>query len=66
MAFGRRRRQAKKAAKYEMHANALSCPLGQVVRPVFTDTFKSLSGRGYVKELDPGRFLVRGSASPIL
>ena len=42
-----------------MHPNALSCPLGQVVRPVFTGTFESMRGRGYVKELEPGRFLVR-------
>jgi len=42
-----------------MHPNALSCPLGQVVRPVFTGTFGSMRGRGYVKELEPGRFLVR-------
>ena len=42
-----------------MHPNALSCLLGQVVRPVFTGTFESMRGRGYVKELDPGRFLVR-------
>ena len=42
-----------------MHANALSCPLGQVVRPVFTGTFESMRERGYIKELEPGRFLVR-------
>jgi len=42
-----------------MHANALSCPLGQVVRSVFTGTFDSIRERGYIKELEPGRFLVR-------
>ena len=42
-----------------MHPNALSCPLGQVVQYVFTGTFGSMRGRGYVKELEPGRFLVR-------
>ena len=41
-----------------MHPNALSCPLGQVVQYVFTGTFGSMRGRGYVKELEPGRFLV--------
>ena len=42
-----------------MHPNALSCPLGQVVQYVFNGTFGSMRGRGYVKELEPGRFLVR-------
>ena len=42
-----------------MHPNALSRPLDQVVRPGFTGTFESMRGRGYVKELEPGRFLVR-------
>ena len=42
-----------------MHPSALSCPLGQVVRPVFTGTFESMRGRGRIKELEPGRFLVR-------
>ena len=42
-----------------MHPNALSCLLGQVARPVFTGTFESMRGHGYVKELEPGRLLVR-------
>ena len=42
-----------------MHPSALSCPLGQVVRPVFTGTFESMRRHGYFKELEPGRLLVR-------
>ena len=42
-----------------MNANALSSHPGQGVRPVLAGTFESMRGRGYIGELEPGRFLVR-------
>ena len=38
---------------------SIPCSLGQVVRSVFTGTFESMRGHGYIKELDSGRFLAR-------